>query len=93
MARRNSSGRQRPQRALPRPSDSASVSGNIIHPGIARNVRVHQPVRETLIRSGVYRPSNRWRATQGGSGQQILQRAQNLARLLPWNTHYNFARS
>lgn len=72
--------------------DEASASGNAIHPGIARNQRVFLPLREHLVQSGVYRPSNRWRSTQG-SGQQILQRAQNVAQRLPWLTKYNHARS
>lgn len=64
----------------------------IVHPGVARTHRVTGPMRDAHIRAGTYRPSNRWRSSQG-SGRQILQRAQNLAHLLPWNTHYNFARS
>lgn len=79
--------------ARPRPKeDQASVSGNLIHPGIARTQRILAPIRESLVQSQVYRPSNRWRSTQG-SGQQILQRAQNMARLLPWQPRYNFART
>lgn len=86
-------GKHRQLQAPMRPKqDDASFSGNIIHPGIARTQRVHQPVRETLVRAGVYRPSNRWRNSQG-SGRQILQRAQNMAKLLPWHTKFNFARS
>lgn len=74
------------------PGPGTSPPKDLLNPGLARKQRILDPVREAHKIHGVYRPSNKWRNHPHPDGD-VRQRALNLAKKLPWNHKFNFARS